>query len=206
MGEPAVETFSLTYTSTIVYNTLPVEFTAEGLLPVGTYAVTFDELKRSLLVTGPKEIVEGEWDRPWRATLVSNAETLVGQLWSVGITEIFLDGSFTEAKPHPNDLDGYFEVDVRFLASGELERLLNDLDPHRVWTWKPDARRPAKGSTKRQLPMWHHYRVELYPHYPGLMSGITDPFGNELQYPAAFRQRRGTGERKGIVKVVRATQ
>ena len=59
-----------------------------------------------------------------------------------------------------------------------------------------------EGIPKRQLPMWHHYRVELYPHFPGLTSGITDPFGNELQYPSAFRQRRGDGLRKGIVRVV----
>jgi hypothetical protein len=50
--------------------------------------------------------------------------------------------------------------------------------------------------------MWHHYRVELYPHFPELLSGICDPFGNELQFPAAFRQERGTGLQKGIVKII----
>src|SRR5205823_14436967 len=44
---------------------------------------------------------------------------------------------------------------------------LNALDPYKIWTWAPASRRPDPNSTKRQLPMWHHYRVELYPHFPG---------------------------------------
>lgn len=76
------------------------------------------------------------------------------------------------------------------------------MNPHRCWTRAPAARTKAKGFTKKQLPLWHQYRVELYPHFPGFTSGITDADGNELQYPSAFRQRRGDGRRKGIVKVV----
>jgi hypothetical protein len=30
-------------------------------------------------------------------------------------------------------------------------------------------------------------QVELYPHYPGLLSGIRDQFGNNLPFPSAFR-------------------
>ena len=50
--------------------------------------------------------------------------------------------------------------------------------------------------------MWHRYRVELYPHFPGLMSGLVDPYGNQLQFPSAFRQQRAPGFEKGIVKIV----
>jgi hypothetical protein len=46
--------------------------------------------------------------------------------------------------------------------------------------------------------MWHRYRVELYP-----LSGIQDKYGNDLEFPAAFRQQRVTGEQKGIIKVVK---
>jgi len=49
--------------------------------------------------------------------------------------------------------------------------------------------------------MWHKYRVELYPHVPGLMSGIRDQHGNELEFPSAFRQCRRDSEPKGIIKV-----
>lgn len=46
------------------------------------------------------------------------------------------------------------------------------------------------------------YRVELYPDYSGLVA-LQDQHGNDLQFPAAFRMRRDTGEPKGIVKIVR---
>jgi hypothetical protein len=49
--------------------------------------------------------------------------------------------------------------------------------------------------------MWIEYRVELYPHF-GQAAGILDRFGNELQFPAAFRLSR-SGRPKGIVKLIR---
>lgn len=175
-------------------------FLPTGILPVGTFPVTFPELRQSQLVTGDEN--GSTWDSNWRERLVSNAEVLVNQLGHIGITEVFLDGSFAEAKPHPNDIDGYFECDAKAFAQGLIAQRLNALDPYKVWTWERAARRPAPGSMKRQLPMWQRYRVELYPHFPGFLSGIADPWGNELQFPAAFRQQRGTGLRKGILKLV----
>jgi hypothetical protein len=174
-------------------------FTSEGLLPLGEHLADFDELRSSILVRGPKEA--SNWDSRWRARLVDKAEVLVRQLWSVGIMDIFLDGSFVEEKDHPNDIDGYFVADAKRVASGDLERELNALDPYKVWTWDPKQRRAHRGSTKLQLPMWHQYRVELYPHYNGLLA-LRDKWGNALQFPSAFRQQRSTGYRKGIVKIV----
>jgi hypothetical protein len=176
------------------------DFDSRGLLPVGTFSATFGDVRKSQLVTGAGQPT---WDVAWRAKLVDNAEVLVQQLWDIGVTEIFLDGSFVEAKPHPNDIDGYFECDARDFAKGAVADALNAVDPYKVWTWTPSARKAAPGSTKRQLPMWHRYRVEFYPHFRGLMSGIVDQFGNELPFPAAFRQQRGTGARKGIVRIIR---
>jgi hypothetical protein len=177
-------------------------FTAEGLLPAGDYPLTLDELRASLLVTGAG-VGSPTWDATWRAHLADGLSVLVGQLWQVGIDRIFVDGSFVEDKDHPNDIDGYFECQVRYLASGQLQRDLNALDPFKVWTWDPASRRPDANSAKRQLPMWHQYRVELYPHFPGLMSGICDQFGHELQFPSAFRLSRRAYRPKGIVQIVR---
>ena len=179
-------------------------FRPDGHLPPGDYEVDFDELRRSLLVLGPGEPCEyPTWDAGWRAKLVDNLETLTRQLWTVGITEVFADGSFTEDKDHPNDIDGYFVCDMLRLASGELERELNLLDPFKVWTWNPASRRPYRGYPKRQLPMWHRYRVELYPHVPelGIGCGIRDRHGYELEFPSAFRQSRRDGTPKGIIKI-----
>lgn len=178
-------------------------FSDEGLLPAGDYELSLAELKGSLLVIGPGERWEfPTWDSAWREKLVDNLAVLVEQLWQTGITEIFVDGSFAEDKDHPNDIDGYFVCDLMRLASGDLERELNLLDPHKIWTWDPAARRPYRGYPKKQLPMWHRYRVELYPHC-GQGSGIRDRFGHELEFPSAFRQCRRDGRPKGIIKIRR---
>ncbi len=175
-------------------------FDEDGLLPAGDYELTIDELRASSLVVGDKS--SDTWDFRWRAHLVDSLAVLVRQLWSVGVTEIFADGSFVEDKDHPNDIDGYFVCDLKQLASGELEERLNLLDPHKSWTWDPSERKPFKGYPKKQLPMWHQYRVELYPHY-GQPSGLRDKFGNELEFPSAFRLSRRDGRPRGIIKIAR---
>ena len=174
-------------------------FNSDGILPPGDYPLTLDELTDSMLVCGQPN--SETWDWQWRLHLLKNLVNLVDQLWQVGITEIFIDGSFVADKDHPNDIDGYFECDLERLSSGQLERDLNLLDEHKIWTWDPRSRRPYRGYPKKQLPMWHKYRVELYPHY-GQVTGITDTFGNQLTFPSAFRSSR-EGTPCGIIKVIK---
>jgi hypothetical protein len=179
-------------------------FEADGILPAGDYELSFDELRQSILVLGPGDPHEcPSWDAAWRESLVRNLETLTRQLWQVGVRDVFADGSFVEDKDHPNDIDGYFVCDLARLRSGALERELNLLDPYKIWTWDPASRRPYRGYPKRQLPMWHRYRVELYPHVPGLGqgSGIRDKYGHELEFPSAFRQSRRDGKPRGIIRL-----
>jgi len=173
--------------------------TPMACFPPGDYELTLDELRACSLVTG-NGVGSSTWNSVWRASLVENFAVLVGQLHRVGVVDIFADGSFVEDKDHPNDIDGYFVCDLRRLASGDLQRELNLLDPHKVWTWDPSERRPFHGYPKKQLPMWHQYRVELYPHY-GQLSGIRDAFGNELEFPSAFRVSRRDGKPRGIIKI-----
>lgn len=181
------------------------DFDGSGLLPPGDYPLTLPDLRMSLLVCGGLK-TSPSWDADWRAQLVDNLEVLVGQLHQARargmVGRIFIDGSFVEEKDHPNDIDGYFECDLRAFASGALEQVLNSLDPDQVWTWDPGRRLFEPHSGKRQLPMWHRYRVELYPHVPGLLAGIQDRYGNEQEFPSAFRQQRGTFLPKGIVEIV----
>lgn len=107
-------------------------FNENGLLPPDDYELTLNGLRDSILVKGPDN--GNPWDVKWRLLLVDNLELLVQQLWDVGIEQIFIDGSFVEYKAHPNDIDGYFECDLMELASGELARKLNALDPYKIWT------------------------------------------------------------------------
>lgn len=183
-------------------------FQLDGLLPPGDHEVTFGQLRDSVLTQGPPAVGSRTWDTAWRSLLVDNLEVLVKQLWTVGIQEVFADGSFAEDKDHPNDIDGYFVCDLQQLASGSLIQQLNLLDPYKIWTWDPASRKPYRGYPKKQLPMWHRYRVELYPHVPGLglTSGIRDAKGYELEFPAAFRLSRRDGKPRGIIKMKRGDQ
>lgn len=176
---------------------MDLTFNDFGLLNQGDYKLTLNQLKNSILVKGPQD--SSPWDEKWRAKLVDNLEIMVNQLCKVGITEIYIDGSFVENKAHPNDIDGYFECDVRDLPT--LLRELNIIEPDKIWTWDNKSRKPYRGFTKKQLPMWHKFRVELYPHY-GQVSGIKDEYGNDLLFPSAFRQTRDSFRPKGIVKII----
>nr|MEE4269536.1 hypothetical protein [Candidatus Krumholzibacteria bacterium] len=179
--------------------TLP-NFNRLGLLPAGEHELDLPQLKASILVQGkPGLHVPGKWDHQWRLHLVNNLEILVEQLNQVGITDVLIGGSFVENKYHPNDIDGCFSCEREFLVSGELERQLNQLDPFNCWTWDPSSRMPYRGYGKRQLPMWHYYRVELFPDY-GQKSGICDSKGIELTFPEAFRLSREDFP-KGVVRL-----
>ncbi|MGE5111196.1 MAG: DUF6932 family protein [Acidobacteriaceae bacterium] len=159
------------------------------------YEESFDQLRDSVLVMGPANLPQlSSWDTTWRRYLVGNLEILTEQLWKAGIRDVYADGSFAEDKDHPNDIDGYFVCELDRLRSGELTRELNLLDPYKVWTWDPASRKPYRGYPNR-------YRVELYPHFPGMGCGIRNKYGNELEFPAAFRQSRRDGKPRGIVKI-----
>ena len=175
-------------------------FDSDGLLPPGDYALTFEELRQTQLVKGP-EGADSTWDAAWRGSLVANLEIMTRQLWQVGVQDVFADGSFVEEKDHPNDIDGYFVCTLVDLSSGELTRKLNLLDPYKIWTWDPHSRQAFRGYPKKQLPMWHRYRIELYPHVSGFSSGIRDKQGHELEFPSAFRQSRRDGKARGIIKL-----
>jgi hypothetical protein len=138
-----------------------------------------------------------------RHKLVRQSRILVEHLWQVGVEEIDLDGSFVEDKPRPNDLDGYFVCSADRFFDVQLPQL-QQLDA--CWTWDEEQLRFAADTAKPQLPMWHKYRVELYPHYTELAAcGIKGPTGEDLTFPDAFRRRRADFSPKGLVRIVRRT-
>jgi hypothetical protein len=185
---------------------IPKSFNADNVLDPGTYEVSFTDLRSSLLVIGDGSSIN--WDSILRSSLVDNLEILTKQLWSVGIEDVFIDGSFVENKDQPNDIDGYFDTKISSIGRSEMKRLedqvsqLNKLDPYKIWNWEPLSRIFDPRSGKAQLPMWMRYRVELYPHIEGMFSGIRDAHGNNLKFPSAFRQSRRNFIPKGIVKII----
>ncbi len=185
---------------------IPKQFNSSGLLDPGTYEATFSQVESSVLVQGDGN--SEFWDSPWRKELLGRAKVLVEQLWSVGIKDIFLDGLFVEDKDHPNDIDGYFDPKLSMYDKDDMDKFekiisnLNSLDPHKVWDWDPRSRKPYRGYPKKQLPMWHFYRVEFYPHLKQ-ETGIKDENGHDLQFPSAFRQSRTGFKPKGILKIIK---
>lgn len=179
-------------------------FTPSGLLPPGDYPLTLEELATCHLVTG-EGTPSTAWDFMWRHTLVQNLSVLVRELWAVRIEDILINGSFVEDVDHPNDIDGYFLCERERIGSRELQVSLNARDPYHIWDWSVVSRRPHPDSMKMELPMWHRYRVELYPEYESA-SGIRDQAGNDQPFSAAFRRSRHTGEPKGIVRIVRSRE
>ena len=135
------------------------------------------------------------WDAKWRRHLTDNLGILAGQLWSIGISEIFVDGSFVEDKDRPNDIDGYFVCSITDQVNRVLEQKLNAIDPYRVWGWDDSMRHPG-----RKLPMWHQYHVDLWPYAPGTMFG-SDNRGRPLELSEAFRRTKNQRIPKGIVKL-----
>ncbi|MFN8542035.1 MAG: hypothetical protein U0232_31745 [Thermomicrobiales bacterium] len=105
---------------------LPPNFTPVGLLPPGDYELTLDELRQSLLVVGHPSRGR-RWNAAGRLQLVDSLAIMAGRLWQVGITEIFIDGSFVEDKASPNDIDGYFHCSLQLFRSGQLEQQLRQL-------------------------------------------------------------------------------
>ncbi len=68
-------------------------FEADGLLPPGDYEVSFDELRESVLVAGPRNPdMYPSWDAGWRRRLVDNLEVLTRQLWKEATNDSQRDG------------------------------------------------------------------------------------------------------------------
>ncbi len=178
-------------------------FDTRGMLPPGDYPMTLAGIRRSILIAGPPG--RESWNRTWREWLLDHFETLVMQLWGVGIEEIYLAGSFVSDRDHPGDLDGYFICDRAAYKTRALHRALNDLGPFRNWTWRAENRRPTRDGQPK-LPLWHDCRVELFPYYGQSRTGFFDEQGGDVDLPVLFRRVSGTHEPRGIVRIVAPDQ
>lgn len=172
-------------------------FNSERTLPPGEHEILYTEFQTSFLVYGTGR--SQTWDTEWRKYLVQNLGILIRQLWQVGITDIFIGGSFVEEKDHPNDIDGCFACDINQWQTGTLQSQLNQLDPDHVWTWDASTRMKHPDASSKKLPMWHRYRVELYPHH--LDSGIYNLKGKRMNFLEAFQTTRGGRKHRGVLKI-----
>jgi hypothetical protein len=135
--------------------------------------------------------------------LVEALGILADQLWQVGIrSAICIGGSFVEDRNHPHDIDGYFYCDDREFLSGRLEERLNQLDPHKAWNWDHRSRTPDHRGRLR-YPLWHRYRVDLFPHI-GQGTGVFDDAGNERNFYSLMRWSGRVGRPRGVILLRRS--
>ena len=109
---------------------LPKSFNEYGLLPPGDYLLSLEELRKSLLVKGPAKKTPA-WDSDYRGTLVDNLKILVKQLWNVGITQIFINGSFFP-------LDFAFLITIHLSKIKTIRMILMVISNATSWSWQPD--------------------------------------------------------------------
>ena len=176
-------------------------FNQHGVLP-GDCRATIDEILASHLVTG-NGVPSRTWDVAKRRMLVENLRVVTDMFWRAGVSELFVDGSFVEAKDSPGDIDAYFPLDKdKPWELATLSGKLNAMDADPVWTWDPRALVYVPKGTKRELkyPFWVKYKVEVFSDTGG-PTGISDRTGRDLPFAQAFRQQRDTFRRKGIIQL-----
>ena len=65
-----------------------------AVLPPGIHPASLEEVRERFANT------------PHRRRLFQGVAAVAENLWAAGCTEIYIDGSFVTAKPHPDDFDG----------------------------------------------------------------------------------------------------
>ena len=134
------------------------------------------------------------WDASWRRELVDRLAVRMANLKLVGITELFLAGSFVQNNLVPGDIDGYYMVDpatwlrVQRPLLMTIDPLLATVSDRNTWVYSPE-----KGELRPQL--WHAARLELFY--------VPDTPAN--RYPGAIPQyfRRSRQDKpKGLIRIV----
>jgi hypothetical protein len=186
-------------------------FDENGGLPTGDYVLTLNELQASFLVTGDgvKLGPDAEWARAWREKLVKQLRTLVSQLQAAGVTDIFIDGSFATDKPRPNDIDGYFIPSPRTQTGSLRERADawdqvrgNLLKTSALWDWSPSSLSYHPDTRKKERAQWHRFRVDLWPHVPGVIFAEYDAKAHRsVEFPEFFRRHKVSYVPRGIIRI-----
>jgi hypothetical protein len=169
-----------------------LKFLKNGLLPAGDHAITLLDMEK-FIREGPGG--EQSWDTVWRLQLLQEFKKRYQQLLSVGIQEVYIDGSYATDKFHPNDMDVYFIVPRNIWRSG-AEQALKAMDPE---FWRFETELGADG--KVGYPMAFRQHIEMYPVY--LEHTPTHAECPEMIDPKInfFRTDKYSHRAKGIIKI-----
>jgi hypothetical protein len=149
-----------------------------------------------------------------RVKLIDNLEVLVRQLWQVGVSNIYLDGSFCSTKAEPADIDAYYDLplpeEVLQMEDGKekhesvllyilaLSEQLNQFNEIPIWNIWDKIHVDERGYQRTE--MWMHYRCEIYPHCWGMYAA--DVNGRKVKFDEFFRKDK-YGIEKGVIKLVK---
>lgn len=167
-------------------------FLKNGLLPAGDHEISLDQLER-LIRQGPGG--GGSWDTAWRLQLLEEFKQRYEQLAAVGITEVYIDGSYATDKYHPNDLDAYFVV-PRQLWRTSAEAALKEFDPE-FWRFET----VSDPSGKRGYPMAFLRHIEMFPVYQEHTPAWADCLEMIDPKISFFRTDKWSNRPKGIIKI-----
>lgn len=144
---------------------------ATGYLPPGLHTATLAEIRIRFGTTRK------------RLQLLAGLEWAAAQLFSAGVLDLRIDGSFVTEKPEPGDIDGFwvYEPTVRW---NDIPPILRDF----TTVTDPSSREP-------KFRMWFKYGIELWVH--PLHWGAT---GKHL--PEFFSHSRD-GAARGYIRVRR---
>ncbi len=169
-----------------------LKFQKNGLLPAGDHEISIAELEKNIR-RGPGDGLT--WDTKWRMELLQEFKQRYRQLQSVGITEVYIDGSYATDKFHPNDMDVYFVVPRQLWRNG-AEQALKDIDSE---FWRFETVSDETG--KRGYPMAFRRHVEIFPvyreHTPDYAE-CTEMIDPKINF---FRTDKWSHRPKGIIKI-----
>ncbi len=169
-----------------------LKFLKNGLLPPGDHEISLAELEQ-FIRQGPGG--GGCWDTAWRLQLLEEFKQRYAQLAAVGITEVYIDGSYATDKYHPNDLDAYFVV-PRQLWRTSAEAALKEIDPE-FWRFET----VSDPSGKRGYPMAFLRHIEMFPVYQEHTPAWAD-FPEMIDPKIGFfRTDKWSHRAKGIIKI-----
>lgn len=139
-------------------------FEPTGYLPEGIHECTLDDFFQKFMNT------------PWRSKFKQGLMQLISDLNSIGVSIIYIDGSFVTNKRLPNDMDICWEdIGIDYPAAQKMHPILFDWTPPR---------------TKQQLK----YGADVFP--ARLYEG-----GSNLYFLDFFQCIKYSSEKKGIVKI-----
>lgn len=169
-----------------------LKFLKNGLLPAGDHEISLSQLEQ-LIRQGPGG--GRSWDTDWRLQLLEEFKQRYQQLAALGITEVYIDGSYATDKYRPNDMDVYFVV-PRKLWRTFAEAALKEIDPE-FWRFET----VSDPSGKSGYPMAFLRHIEMFPVYQEHTPAGADCLEMIDPKISFFRTDKWSNRPKGIIKI-----